>query len=87
MGTGDGNGWWRISALYDGDTPAEIASGNHVFERQQITAFTVQSLPTVIVDKDESPSRPVVANKDSDRLGHNQNGSIGRLRRHFQGYN
>ncbi|KAL3902005.1 MAG: hypothetical protein SGARI_005984, partial [Bacillariaceae sp.] len=41
-GRGFGDGRWRISALYDGTTSTELASGGPDFRKSQITDFVVE---------------------------------------------
>lgn len=36
-----GDGSWKLSALYDGCTKTEIATGGHSFKNQQVTRFVV----------------------------------------------
>ncbi|KAL3910982.1 MAG: hypothetical protein SGARI_001863, partial [Bacillariaceae sp.] len=86
MGAGQGNGWWRLSALYDREIPIELANGDHAFQKQQLTAFTVEGPPSASGGVDQLPSRPSLADKDGERLGGHQNGSSERLRRQSQGY-
>jgi len=42
MGAGDGDGWWKLYAMYDGETDTELASGNHQFTTEQITEFVIK---------------------------------------------
>ena len=64
----NGDGFWKLYALYDGSTETEIANGGPSFRSQQVTKFVVAEIKAPINDVEDTAANGVVVDIVSDEM-------------------